>query len=313
MLATFTHAINNNSATAAPSVKSVFLNGPTDAIRVAAHLNGKALRVILGMVCGPALRDGQQIRLGLLQGHARLQSRLKDEPPLVVRGIQLGRLPEVRPALGESLGHDADQRCRLAVQHKRAAQDRRVQMETPLPHFVAHYENGGGGGLGVLGRNDAPEQRRHAQEFERVPSDVCAVELLRAFACCPEDVAVAAADIFAEHMVLSAEFQVLRGFQGLPPSRPRIVEIVDVECRDAVRVAIGKRRQQYVLDHAEHGGGSADAQRESDHRERREAGVRAHPAQAVTHVLPEGQHGYKTDLVAEMFRCSATLLRKGIA
>ena len=70
------------------------------------------------------------------------------------------------------------------------------------------------------------------------------------------------------------------------PSWLAAAGVANLDVRDAVDVSVGRRIEQDVLNHAEDRGGAADAERQREHRDDREAGPCDEPAQAVADVLP---------------------------
>ena len=93
-----------------------------------------------------------------------------------------------------------------------------------------------------------------------------------------------------------------------PSAGPSAVQIVNVEGGNLLGILIRERREQHVLDHAEHGGARADAQRQGQDGQEGEPRVRADPAHAVSQVLPQRLHGIQTSAVVE---CSTLFQRAG--
>jgi hypothetical protein len=74
----------------------------------------------------------------------------------------------------KSLRHNADDRCRLAVDADGGADHARITGEIALPNFVADQRYLLRAGLVVLGVEIASEDRRDAQDLEEVSGDVAA-------------------------------------------------------------------------------------------------------------------------------------------
>jgi hypothetical protein len=107
------------------------------------------------MILGPALRDRQKVRFHLFEGDPGFKPTLVNEPVVSVGTIEFQRTPEVGPALGETLGHDSDQRSRSAIECEASAKDRGVHVEAVLPNFVAHDEDRGRARFSVFRRQTA--------------------------------------------------------------------------------------------------------------------------------------------------------------
>jgi hypothetical protein len=103
--------------------------------------------------------------------------------------------------------------------------------------------------------------------LERVRRHIGTGEAFGANAGSPKDVLIAAAGVPAEDVVLLAELQVFRGFHVGPAAGACAIQVVDVESDNLFGVFIGKRRQQDVLDDAEHRGPGPDSERKRENRQ----------------------------------------------
>jgi len=79
------------------------------------------------------------------------------------------------------------------------------------------------------------------------------------------------------------------------------IEVVHGERDDTVGVLVREGSDQDILDHAEHGSGGADPERQRENRQQGEPRSRPQTAKAVAQVLPQKKHVYWTAAGREMF------------
>ena len=89
---------------------------------------------------------------------------------------------------------------------------------------------------------------------------------------------------------------VLRLPVGDGPIRARLAmqsaaRVVGPDERESARIAIRKRPKHHGVDDAEHRGVGADAERQRDDRDGREARRSAQATRGIAHILPDGFHG----------------------
>src|SRR5271157_724910 len=82
--------------------------------------------------------------------------------------------------------------------------------------------------------------------------------------------------------------ELLRLKPGTAPAR--VVEVVHAEGDDAAGILVGEGGDRNVLNHAEHGGGVADAEGQGENRQQGEPRGRPQAAEAVAEVLPQKKH-----------------------
>src|SRR5207247_251173 len=104
---------------------------------------------------------------------------------------------------------------------------------------------------GVVGRDDAAQQGRYAEELEGVPGDETAVELFGAFAGRRQHVFAPAADDVVEDVVLFLIIEEFRRLKSRAAARAAAAGIVNLNHGDAIGVDVGERIQQDVLNDAE--------------------------------------------------------------
>jgi hypothetical protein len=102
-------------------------------------------------------------------------------------------------------------------------------------------------------------------------------------------------------MILLQILEELRYLKEVAATGPGTAHITDLEGDDPIRLCVGKRVEQDVLDHAEHSRGGTDAKRQCQHREAGKRRLTAEAAQSVPDVLPDSLHvaldGGCTDVV----------------
>ena len=186
-----------------------------------------------------------------------------------VRRIERDRPPELGRAIGkvELLRHHADDRDRRAVQRDRSPDDAGFAAEPLLPHAVADDDDGVLAGLILLGRERAAKRGRHAQQLERVPRDLRALQPLGAVRPDERRARALIRREALEHRVLLAPVEKRRRrHRELPVLRHDLVH-----AHELAGLRIRQRLQQHAVDHAEDRGRRAHAQGERQHGHDREA------------------------------------------
>jgi hypothetical protein len=203
---------------------------------------------------------------------------------------ELGRLLEVLAEVGgqpEVLRHDADDFVAGAVDLDGAANDRWVGAEAAFPEAEGQHDDARTGAAGVFAVLEAAaDERARAEDVEHVGGRLTgtdALGLARAgevrLARAPgRDTAQAARRAVVPHLG--------RRHPRLVPAAPAAPDH-----HAPVRLAPRKRRQQRGADHAEDGGGRAEAEAEREDGDEGEARLPRERAQAVTDVLDQLVHG----------------------
>jgi hypothetical protein len=182
----------------------------------------------------------------------------------------------------------ADHLGRLAVEDDRPPHDPGIAAEALQPEPMAQEQDGRGVRETVLRGESATDQRLDAQEPEEVPADAADLELHRlARAGQGRGVVAHGGDLFEDPGPLAQVLDLGRrhGGKGCLPVA------ADADQRQPLGLAIGQLRQEHAADHAEHRGVDRDAQRQGQHRHRRESGPRAQRPPPVAKVLLEAVHG----------------------
>ena len=184
--------------------------------------------------------------------------------------IRLERHPQVRRRIGrEAPGQNADDGRRLAVNGNGAAQNRPLAPQPRLPESVAQHRHRRAVGQVLLRGERAAHHRRRAEHAEKTFRNPLLLGLLRA---------VAGAERRAGGPLPVQRHRLER--LVLPPHHVlgnRVGEavvgsaVIPAHPHDAVRLGIGKRLQQYVIDHREDRRVGADAERQRRHRDRSES------------------------------------------
>ncbi len=263
---------------------------PHEAIDPADHVNGETRRVVVGVRFRDTPCDEIHLRRGARERHAFLELRLEHGEAALLRGIgtvQLHGLPEIRPLLGEPRRHHTDACRRCAIEDERPSDDAGIPVVVRNPHLVRHHEHGWGAGSDVGISDAAAKLRRHAEKPKRVRRHQPCRELLRAVFCRQQCVFEPAADDVFEHMTLLNVVEEFCRLKGGAAASLAAVPIADLHVRNAIDVRVRRRVEQHVLNDTENGRGAADAKRERQDRNDREAGPCDQAAKAIAHVLPD--------------------------
>ncbi len=102
--------------------------------------------------------------------------------------VGIVRIPDVAAEISKPRRHDADQRALFVIEEKCFTEYLRILIAVLDPHLVAHDENGQSAALAVFRKERAPSHGRDAEEIEGIGRDSDALQTLRAFACCVENV-----------------------------------------------------------------------------------------------------------------------------
>lgn len=132
-------------------------------------------------------------------------------------------------------------------------------------------------------------QGGHSEDLEGARSDEEALEPLRAFARGVQHVLVGARDHAVEHVVLLGVVEQLGAYESATAAGLVALRVVDLHRHQPLRVGIGKRLHQHVVDDAEEGGGGRNAEGERDHGHRGEPPALGEGAKGVPEVLEDGR------------------------
>src|SRR6185437_951395 len=198
--------------------------------------------------------------------------------------------PEVHILPSEARRHDPNQRTRLAIKDERLIQDLRIAIEPGGPQFVAHHKYWRRAGRSVPRRDAASEERGNAQKLEGIGGDEASIESLRAFAAGINNILFVGAGDAIENMVLLLIIEKLRRREASTAVIARLRRVANLKRNQPLGVAVRKRIEQNVLDHAENGRGRADAEREREDGEKRKGTILAKAPKTESRVAPERIH-----------------------
>ncbi len=199
------------------------------------------------------------------------------------RRVVLQGRPECGGRSGDVLEparHDADDGVQVVVEPDFAADNRAIGVETPSPQLVAQHDDVRTAEAVVQGREVPPDDRHDAEHLKVVRADALSLEPLGAIHAGdrrppgPED------RDYLERPRPLAEFAVQR--EGAIAARSIAVEFQDRH--DPIGARIRQRHEEDRIDGAEDGGGTADADREREHGDCREAWRCAQAPRAIPQV-----------------------------
>ena len=239
-------------------------------------------RVDVGGVRGAVIGGDDVHRFARLrQRHARPQPRdgLKEEAAAVQlrwsqeRHVGRPRDPDlklIQRERGCGLGQDADDDVRRAIERQCLTEHRRIAIETLLPHRMADQDDVLAAGRIFGWREIATDRRLQAQCRQQRRRGLEANELFRiAAAGQRERVAYRQREI-AEHLLLLLHGEVAR--IGEADARQVLRLVRRAQSDEPVRFAIRQRTQKDRVDDAEERDVRADAEREAEDGDQREAG-----------------------------------------
>ena len=184
----------------------------------------------------------------------------------------------------EARRHHADHGADLIVQPQFAAQHARVAAELPLPEFVAEHRDGLGSLRGIRVGGGTPDERTHAHHVERVHGAVIAAQPLGLARARPGHVAPSGGDHPAEDRITLRDVQELVDRVGAAVAAALAQH---VDAHQAVGILIGERVEDDGMDHAVHGGASADTQCQRADRDGRKRARLAQVPRTETQVAAE--------------------------
>ncbi len=257
------------------------------------HLDA-ALFVRLRILAFELARDAVELALRRVHRDAGLQPRQRRESPSAALGhrgrrrIHRERHPELRRVAQtlEAGRHDADHGVlpRRAAERERAPEDLRIGAESALPQTVAQNDHVRRLGHEVLvGLKHAAARRRHAQQRKVRRRDEFSVDALGLLG--PDHrhaLAVEGGDVL-EALRSRAPIDVVR-IRGPPAFHSRAHDIAP-QFHERGRILVRERPLADRVDEAEDGRVRADADRERQHRDDREARRFAERPQRVAHIL----------------------------
>ncbi len=228
-----------------------------DLLRQGLDLDGEALRVVLRVDLRQPAGHDVEVDLGLAHRDPGLQ--VAEQVPVAGerarRRIERRGGPARDPQLGiaprKSRRHDADQRACDSVEHEAPAEHPGVAAEAVDPGLVPHHEDGRCGRLVVGGQQHPTQQGGHAEELEGTRGDQQPLETLGPLPGGVEHVVVRAGDHAIEDAALRHVVEVLGADVEGAPAGLRLLGVVDHDRHEPLRVRVGKRLHQHVLDHAE--------------------------------------------------------------
>ena len=237
------------------------------------HVDGVS-RVALRKFFRELLGDVDHIGARPIEGHARLEAADGVEPGmaaavLIAVGKQTDRDVEIDTGDGEfeTRRRDADDGVDFAAQSEFLAEDVRFAGEDPFPESLADQHGAGGARLVFVCAEEPAEQRWHAESRQQVVAEHVARHALRLDGT--QIVETLAAESTEGCETLLACAPVLKVRVGHRHVR-HLLGILAHEDELLLRRK-SERLEQKAVDDAEHRGVSADAEREGEHGDEREA------------------------------------------
>src|SRR5208337_1011073 len=246
-------------------------------------------------------------RLGLRRGYSRLQPRdggkemAARAPGEVAEQRVLSKLdPKLPPTAVELESkiawHHSHHRERPLVQLDGRPDQVRVRAETAPPQSLADHRDRGGTLLAVLGQEGAAQQRRNAQNREKVCRHV-SYPYRHGFALAGQREFVPVnRGHSTEDVILPPPLQELRVGAAIPPYARRLVRFENPE--QLTRTGKGQRLQKHGVHRAEYGCIRADAQGQGQNSHRREYGIPAQLAEARAKILSQCVHHGQSPFLA---------------
>ena len=214
-------------------------------------------------------RDARpQPRDGLKEEAAAVQLRRRQE-----RHFGGPRHPDLQLIQRErrcGLGQDADDGVRRAVERERLAEHRRIAVEALLPHRMADQHDVLAAGRIFVRREIAADHRLQAQRRQQRRRGLEANELFRIAAAGQRERVADRQREIAEHLLPLLHFEEAR--IGEADAREVLRLVRRAQSDQPVRLAIRQRTQEDRVDDAEERDVRADAEREAEDGDQREAG-----------------------------------------
>ena len=255
----------------------------------------KALHPSAPLAVGPGIEARQpgghahRIGIGLRDRHTGLEAAVREEQVIAAVGgrVRRERHPEIAGKVAIAVGHHAGDPVRDAVQIDRRPDDARIGPEQAPPDSLAEHHHvlvaAGLVLLDVIGRprDGAPAEEREPRRRRREAGE-------RDRLSAAQQAGAAAADRGhggeAAGAVAHVEIVGLGGGPGIAGG----VGLVDAH--HPIRIRHRDRPQGHRVDHAEHRGGGAGAERERDDGDQREGRRVAQAAQRIADVGEEVAH-----------------------
>ena len=239
--------------------------------------------------------DMRQIGLRLLDGKAVPDARHRPQPvvattdhpgPIEVDRRVDGVAPVERKA--KTGGHDANNRVGLAIQLDRLVQNVPVAAEVVLPHLVTQHRNVVFTFLLFPGQKGTPQHRLDAKHLEEV---ICRADVRKLYRTVGRRLhrgveVIGITGQRGEGAGLRALVLVTGPGGGLRITAGAAAHDVN----DAIRMRIGQRTQDHVIDDAKNRGGHAHAEGQREHHGNGESGGAAKLAQRVAKILKQRVH-----------------------
>jgi hypothetical protein len=223
-----------------------------------------------------AMGDGAQLRGGALDGDV-FQAREDPQRASAAIFAAAGTKDQGDPELGlggpegrklKARGHHADHLVAGAADGDGAADDPTIAAEVPLPRAMAQQHDAARLGALVLGPESAADDRRHSEHRKQRRGRAQAFDLFRAARAGQGGTPDFGRGDRLKHILLVAPVEICAGRGGKDRAAAQAA-LLDENEMFGMRVS--KRPQQDAVDHAEHGRGGADAEREHEHRGHGEA------------------------------------------
>ena len=291
--ATLTHAISSTKLTAPSSTSSVcrtLLHHPLvqrhgDRGRAAVGSSGTRAARRAATVCSAAVDRGTS-----LSGFSRATTEIHCAPRACgarSRGVKIsGRQNSAFAGRVDVRRRDADDRARAAVQPDRRADGVGASRRTAAATSPSLITTTLPSPEPSASTNPRPVAHRHAEDGEVVPRHARAVEALAARRS-PVRLAVAGVKAAASWNapLCVDEVAIVRRREPRRDASRAAVEQHD----QPIGIVIRQRPQQHAVDDGEDGGVGADAERERQHGDEREAGLPAQHARGVAKVLQRAE------------------------
>ena len=194
---------------------------------------------------------------------------------------------------------DASDGKGMIVDQDSAPDRARGSAEVLLPEAVTQYCDARATALVISNGDKAAGRRTNSQRFEEVPADPKPIRILDGAALREIEACTAPCEGTGENILVGSQsFPERIGICGASTSSyPRSSNL---NLNQIFRPFDRQESQHDGIQHAEDGGVGADAEGESQHCHRREAGALGQHPQAVANVLNEGAHNFLLCAVQEI-------------
>jgi hypothetical protein len=243
-------------------------------------------RIGVGIARCQQARDGCHLRGCLVDRDSGREPRdhVQVVRPALRRQIVF-RESERRPEFGagrvfEAGRHDADHGKLPAVEEHRAPEDFGVRAKVALPQTMAQQDDTFLAGYGVRLRDRTAKHRGRAQHREEARGHDRTGDPPRIADAGQSGGGAGVSSHLLEHRILAPPVHEVRRRRRAPRTGAAVIHL-----HESLRLRKGQRLQQHGVHDAENGGVRADADRERQHRDNREARVPPQRAYGIAQVV----------------------------